>query len=549
MTDDENVVTRIGARLRGVASLVDSVAPVPPRRDWNESRVRPVAGVRVRGTRRARPALAAAFAVGAVAVVTIAFGISWGIRQNGSAQATGSPTPGVSRSEPSGSPTPPASLVASSQASGGTHWPLSAPCGRDEGYCLFAADGSLYVVADQIWAYDPAGHLRSGWPIAAPTGTGYDANGFAIAPDGSLLVAVPGGIVDITVSGKTHPGWPVPVANGICQLLVEPSGTIVAVEDDVASSEAWVYALTVSGSTPMLWSTRIAGDASNAFAASDGTIFLVGGGRGGGTALSTVGADGKLIAGWSTSVWNAMAVTPSGDLAVVAYDTQPTAAGMAAYNVLRTHVSVLDRNLKTVAGWPRVIDGPASAPAVGPDGAVYLLLGDTVATGSVLALDASGNTEPGWPFSLPDGYAGIPGDQSAGHTNVSQPLIVANGMVYVAASRSTGGQMIAAFKTIGSTHAGWTYRIPSDRRFAPMGYSSLGYPAVASATGTLFVMEQIDDSTGAVVAIGIDGQVSPGWPYVFSPGPLGSTVLADGGVGVWSKDFATRLTAAGSPSA
>ncbi len=434
---------------------------------------------------------------------------------------------------------------------------MSAPCGLDEGTCLFAPDGTLYVAppgsGGQITAYNPSGHLRSGWPVDAPDGANYNGavgQGWEIAPDGSLLVTTPTAITDVEQSGQVRPGWPVALADGNSQILVESSGTIVVVRDNSTVGETWVYALTLANSTPLLWSTRIDGDVSAALATSDGTIFLgaitpVGpDGKGGESALTTIGSDGRAIASWTTSL-DAIAVTPSGDLAVVAYDTKVTTTGMEEYNVLRTHVAVLDRTGKTMPGWPRVIEGPASAPAVGPDGSLYFVLGDTVATGSILALDSSGKVKAGWPAKLPSGYAGVAGDQHAGHTNVSQHPIVANELVYVAtSSHATGGQMIAAFKTSAGDHGGWVYQVPAGSQL--IGLPSV--PPIGSPTGPLYVLEQTTQSTGAVVALGADGQVLPGWPYVFDPGPAGLTVLAGGDVGVYSLDFATVLTATGTPA-
>ena len=398
----------------------------------------------------------------------------------------------------------------------------------------------------QIYAYDPSGHLRPGWPIQAPNGAGYEADsGYALAPDGGLLVATPTAITDIELTGEVHPGWPVSLPEGSGQILVQPSGTIVIVQVAPATSEAWVYALTLAGDKPERWSTRVPGNFSvgATLAAPDGTLFISGTDSAQRGSMVTLGSDGKQIASWSMGSWSAMAVTPASNLVVKAYDTKATTSGMLEYNVLRTHVSLLDRNGKTLPGWPHLIDGPASAPAVGPDGFLYFVLGNTVATGSVLALDSSGNAEAGWPVKLPSGYAGVPGDQSAGHTNVSEPPIVANGLIYVAASTATGGQMIAAFKTSRGDHAGWVYQVPSDSRFTGSTY----VPAVAAPVGTLYVLEQTAPSSGAVVALGREGSLLPGWPYDFSPGPLSLTVLADGGVGVSSMDFATRLTTSGSP--
>ncbi len=433
---------------------------------------------------------------------------------------------------------------------------MAAPCGQDQGTCLFAADGSLFA-ADagrngQIKAFDSSGRIRPGWPIDAPSGANYSGgvgHGWQVALDGSLLVTTSTGITDIDQSGQVRPGWPVALAEGNSQILVEPSGTIAVVRDNPAADEAWVYALTLAGNAPVVWSTRMSGDVSDATVAPDGTIFLASADRGGGLggtrfAVSTLDSDGKLIAGWSTSLWNAMVMTPSGDLAVVAYDSRANAAG-TAYDILRTHLSVLDRTGNTPAGWPRIINGPASVPAVGPDGAMYLIQGETVSTGSVLALDRSGQVEPGWPVSLPAGYAGVAGDRTSGRLNVSLPPIVANGLVYVAASSQTSGRsLVSAFRVSGSDHTGWAYQVPTDSQFT----GPMWTPVFASPAGVLYVLEQTSPSSGAVVALGTDGRTLPGWPYVFSPGPGGLTFLADGGVGIYSMDFATRLTASGSPA-
>ncbi len=101
MNDDENLATRLRNDLRDVAALVDGTAPAPPRRELVESRLGPVTRVRVQRVRRGRPAVTGAFAVVAMGVLAIAVGVSWGINQNGVAQATGSPTSWVSLAAPS----------------------------------------------------------------------------------------------------------------------------------------------------------------------------------------------------------------------------------------------------------------------------------------------------------------------------------------------------------------------------------------------------------------------------------------------------------------
>jgi hypothetical protein len=257
--------------------------------------------------------------------------------------------------------------------------------------------------------------------------------------------------------------------------------------------------------------------------------------------ITTIGADGKQLATWSIGQYNAVALTSVGDLVTVAYETIQSATGQAAYDVVRTQVSVTDRTGKPVPGWPRTIQGPTSAAAAGPDGSLYLVLGDTITTGSILALDRAGNTESGWPVKLPTGYSGVAGGQSAGHANVSQPAIVGEGLVYVAATTSGGDQSIVAFKTSGTDHGGWSYRLPAGAHLV----GSPAAPPVAALNGKLYIPEQTDASAGAVEALGSDGRPLPGWPYSFSPGPLTLTVLANNRIGVTSADFAAVLTEGG----
>ena len=566
MTDDDKIAKTIRERLGEVAALVDGAAPAPPRREWAESRLRPVDGVRSGRARRGRSTFRMALAAAAVIVLAGAVVFSWNLRERGVAVATGSPSTRPTLStvpyKPTGSPT-----MATPTPNCRSGWPVDAQCMTD-GAILFAPDGSLFSAPSgrngQITAFDASGRLRPGWPIDAPVGGDYQTavgSGWAVAPDGSLLVGTATGIDDFELSGQMRPGWPITLAGaGLSRILVQPSGAIIVLNFTSANDVGWIHELTLSGSTPVVWSTHIAGGYSDAAVAPDGTIYLMRAVAGTASnplpptkfVVSALGPDGKAISGWSTSRWDAWAVTPTGDLAVVAYDTTMTTIGMEVFDVTRTHVAVLDRSGKPLPGWPRTIDGPASAPAVGPDGSVYLVRGFGVATGSVLAFDSSGRVKAGWPVSLPSGYVVMVGYMGPDTTDVALPPIVANGLVYVAEGAQIGGALaISAFPTSGNP-TGWTYRLPADSQFGSSTFVTLTL-VIAPADGRLYVSEWTLSSTdstpqyqGAVVALGSDGQILPGWPHFFadtSPGEL--TVLADGGVGVSTGAGATRLTADG----
>jgi hypothetical protein len=528
--DDLEIALR--ARLRELATLVDDTAPAPMRMKSERAPLRP--NVRVPGAshNRVGPATSLAGLSVFVVVVLVAVGLAWSLGRHG-AGTTSSPSPSPRATASWASPTP---LV-----SGGSSWPIAAPCGPDQGTCLFGPDGSLFVVTSgsdaQVTAYDPSGRVRPGWPITAPTGANYNGtDGFAVAGDGSLLVATPGSITDLDPSGHARS---ISVSSGFAKIIVESSGRVIVVDDDPTLGETWVYALDLAGDVSQAWSTKITGDISAAAVGHDGEIFLASANRSGGSgpqlfAIASISNSGKIIADWSSDLWNAMTVTPSGSLAVVSYDTR-LATTSTAYDVTQTHLAVLGTDLKPLTGWPRVVDGPASTPVAGADGSLYVVLGDTIATGSVLALDATGNREQNWPQSLPLGFAGLPGDQSPGHLNVSQSPTTANGLVYVAAaSHDTGQQAILAFPTSGA-HSGWQYAIPGGCEFMPSWGTS---PLATSADGSLYALVQISPTSGEVLSLSTEGKDRPGWPYVFSPGPLGISVL-NSGVGVYSTDFAT----------
>lgn len=526
-----------------------------------------MARARLRNRLQSRSAVSVAIAVALIGVVAFA-SLSW-LKPGDFGVAVGSASPSLlGASHPPTAISQTASPVVTGSATSpyptyGSGWPLSAPCAtaQDQGICIFAPDGSMYLIAPgvggQIYAYDPTGHLRPGWPIPAPEGSGYGADrGYAAAPDDSLLVWTLNGITDIEATGRVHPGWPVTLPEGDSkythgQILVQPSGRILFAQVDYATPDAWIYSLTVDGDAPVVWSSHLAGtfDAFPLPAASNGTVFVTGTTpppAGQTTVASTVAAlasDGKLIGTWSKDQGYPVAVTPDGNLVITSADTKAATTGNEI-KILRSHVAVVDPTGKALPGWPRVVEGPSSGPAVGPDGSLYFVLGDGTATGSLLALDASGNVEPGWPVSLPAGYSGTTGPRSAGpYTTVSEPPIVANGLVCVAGVSANGdNQIVVAVEASGSEHQSWVYRPPAGAR--------LSYPFTPSSTGTLYVPMGVQDSnlnwTGAVAALGTNGEMLPGWPWVSSVIPLAVTVLADGGLGVSSMDFATRLTPSGS---
>jgi hypothetical protein len=555
MNEDERFAAILRERLHAIAEIVDHSAPAAPRAASADS-IRPRTGLPSYRPSETRSMLRAAIALGIVGILAAAFLLSWRLRINGTAADSDSPQPIPSlteaTSQPSLSPLP--SLAHQTPyPTFGAGWPLQAPCDsiQDQGVCMFAPDGSLYLVGPGtkplVYAYDPSGRPRAGWPITAPDGVNYEANaGYAIAKDGSLLAWTVTGISDIQSDGRMHAGWPVPLtgdpSSSHAQILVEPDGRILVAQSNSKTGDLWVLSLTTDGDSPTVWSRHLTGNyvVNPLIPGPDGELFVFGNGGGSGTYSATVlGSDGKVLAAWSGDGMP-VAVTPAGDLVLFSRDVRSGVTGNERGTVLSTGISLVDASGRTLPGWPYSTNGPVSRPAIASDGSMYFVTGDGSDRTSVLALDSSGAVLPGWPTSLAAGYAPLL-DAENNVLKVGQPPLLTSKNVVVALLANDGSAtQLVGVQRSGPTRTTWSHPLPLGS-VAPQN----ALVAMLVSGDTVYVAGQID-ATGYVEAIGADGLAPTGWPYIFKPGPLFMTVLSDGGVGVASHDFATSLLPDGS---
>ena len=108
---------------------------------------------------------------------------------------------------------------------------------------------------------------------------------------------------------------------------------------------------------------------------------------------------------------------------------------------------------KPVKGWPITLDGAASAPAFGPDGASTSPCWPSPES-RVLAFDTAGRTQAG----LAGPVTGDPLTVAAPGTEplLPQPPIVGDGGVYVASQSEVDG-----YDSAGKALAGWPYVLPA----------------------------------------------------------------------------------------
>ena len=295
-----------------------------------------------------------------------------------------------------------------------------------------------------------------------------------------------GALTSIAADGSVRPGWPVAI-DGYVSVLVADDGTVYASTEtqtnplDPATTRLDVQALGPDGLALPGFPIRLAVNSSVSTAlAPDGTLF----------------------------VWFNRQVDPNG-----------------ISGVKSTTIEAIGKNGKLKAGWPRTINAPASLPAFGPDGTVYVTTGSTWRgdRGSVLALAPNGRTAAGWPVQLPAGMHGIAASHANGADDIAQPPVIGpDGTVYVAITGS-GKASILALDASGRELPGWPYD-PGSMTYDEWDPLS---PPIPGATGLLYIVWNDE-----IVAIGPDGRVAPGWPQSL---PLGAgadwfAAMPDGGL-------------------
>lgn len=153
----------------------------------------------------------------------------------------------------------------------------------------------------------------------------------------------------------------------------------------------------------------------------------------------------------------------------------------------------------TAGGWPLI--GALSGPVFGPEGTVYLLIGERDAQGedqqSLVALDAAGFVKSGWPIEQRPG------------SEFGSLAVGPDGFVYVEeCGASNVGCLLHRLGIDGRELPGWPFEVPpaSCSTSAPCGL-------VVGSDGTAYLTSgyQKGDQT-QIIAIDAAGRTKPGWP-------------------------------------
>jgi len=186
-------------------------------------------------------------------------------------------------------------------------------------------------------------------------------------------------------------------------------------------------------------------------------------------------------------------------------------------------------------GW--AIEAPSGSDfgslAVGPDGSVYIEERGGLEVGNVLhRLGATGRDLPGWPFDVPTDFACPAG--------VDDPCyapgldIGSNGTAYLFNQRPVGPRLIA-IDASGKVDPGWPIYLDdqewSDRRFGSDGSVYLVRRPIG--TPTFDPVRGVVDDDAELWAFGPNGEPFSGWP-VPVPNIRGYLISPHGNVVVWS---------------
>ena len=379
-------------------------------------------------------------------------------------------------------------------------WPVTFDA---KGEPVVGPDGTVYI--GKI-ALDPSGHTVSSAHMTLPGVK--SASAAAFGADGTTYMTGQTADQSTTLIGAFGPdgqlrsGWPVSV-DSVDRLIPVTTGGAYVVSSTNAAATTRLFG--PHGELRASW--PLAADAS-AVAGADGLYDLAVDNNGQASHIDVLRADGGHATGTATD-WQGLWAAADGTVCAWAW---VLAAGSDT-KVVTTRIAEIGPDGNPNAGWPVSIAGSASTPAVGTDGTVYLTLGPSGATSSILALDPSGRTKPGWPVKLPSGYTAL-SDGGAWHwPDIAQaPTLGADGTLYVAAETADGKPLVAAFDVGGRVEAGWSYRPPSPfTRFggAIGGYINETPPLFArsGSSGLLYLV--LKDS---IVALSSDGKDAPGWP-------------------------------------
>lgn len=252
----------------------------------------------------------------------------------------------------------------------------------------------------QLWAFEPNGKPRAGWPVPVPSIRGYllgsqgDVAVWSLIDDVGELCPHPRRTVYtvLTADGRTATGWP-RGSTGLASFpALDKAGTLYYV-----SATHKVYAHDRTGEVRGGWPVPVPGAGGGCGpvtprVAPDGTIYVAG------DEFWALSGDGAALPGWPYRPASqvdapcfdseclggpaANAIAPDGTLYVVVHHSDQAR--------IRAEVVAIDRHGRLKAGWPYHVPFDASTVEVGVhavsgDGHVFIRGGD-----QLLALDPDG---------------------------------------------------------------------------------------------------------------------------------------------------------------
>ena len=367
-----------------------------------------------------------------------------------------------------------------------------------------SAPGSAGSNAAWLWALDPAGQIKLGWPYAIQGSVLAGDVGLTVRADGVVIfadwVTHSGGspmyeAVAIDPDGHPRAGWPVTLPGRI----VCGSGPCIAIGGD----DTW-YVMTSRGTDPS-------------------------------AEIVALRADGSAKPGWPVGIpgGEGFALGPAGTVYASGVDGTGAAGTAPGPKILRTRFMVLGPDGAPRPGWPVTIDGPAGIPSIAPDGTLYTTTGGEAGQlEQVFALGTDGRERQGWPYTLPTELAALPYAVGAGMpVRATSPYVGPDSTVYLPiyhAGNSSGAQGLLALTPDGQVASGWPVWLPSGAMFQYVGAFSTGgggqlIPPVFGADGTAYIAV-FWNGQGAIMGLDLSGREKPGWPYTLSAGGSAPTL-------------------------
>ncbi len=394
---------------------------------------------------------------------------------------------------PSGTPVPPsasATTVPPTATSAPAPSPVPvAPAGTFDLTCLDAAPAPIEPgsLACELVRRDPAGEVLPGWPVEL---------------GGPCADAVADGAGTIFVGCAT--------AAGTAVLAFEPDGSERA---GWRAEVPWPLA-------PTTWNDFSFGCGRHQPAlavATDGTVFVAGA-AGADTFLTALDGTGATMIGWPQELpgdGTAIAaevgpcvgftLAPDGTVRAWGYEGVPPDEGGLGYFPFaeRTVYTAIDRQGRTIPGWPVGSQGTGSGPIVGPDGVLF----HVTEAGNLWGHDAAAQPVAAAPHDLERPVAPLP-------TTDGRLLFVLD---------NEGGAELLSFAPGGGLQQGSAAILGGHRqsRCLATDVDCFGYvDPLLGQDGTLYLSMAaiVDRSGGRVIAVGRAGEGVPGWPLQLEPG-------------------------------